>query len=273
MSRQTTFPKYDLLGVEVDALTIAQSIDYVVAAAKNPTASCYVVKPYVEFLDTAANDQSIRVLLNDAQLCLPDGIALVWAAHYKYAGRHTWPRLISTLIAIATRPRSIYSPLPARFGGTDFTWPLLERAAAEGLSVFLIGSPKHNSIEQTARYLAKHINGLRIAGTFTGRFDEAGRAQLMDILGSSKPNIILVGTGFPRQERFMAAASAELQNGVFIGEGGTFDYQSFGGRTRKAPLWMQKLGLEWLWRLILEPGRIGRQLAIPRFVRRIYRDR
>jgi N-acetylglucosaminyldiphosphoundecaprenol N-acetyl-beta-D-mannosaminyltransferase len=79
--------------------------------------------------------------------------------------------------------------------------------------------------------------------------------------------------GFPVQERVCTYLSEHSSHGVFIGEGGTFDYERFGGQRPKAPSWIQRIGLEWLWRLVLEPRRLGRQLAIPRFIYRIWRDR
>ena len=79
--------------------------------------------------------------------------------------------------------------------------------------------------------------------------------------------------GFPLQEQVCAYLASHIGHGVFIGEGGTFDYEQFGGARPKAPATMQKLGLEWLWRLGLEPRRIVRQLAIPRFIYRIWRTR
>jgi N-acetylglucosaminyldiphosphoundecaprenol N-acetyl-beta-D-mannosaminyltransferase len=79
--------------------------------------------------------------------------------------------------------------------------------------------------------------------------------------------------GFPLQERIISRLAEHLKHGVLIGEGGTFDYEQFGGTRTKAPAIMQRLGLEWFWRLILEPNRIKRQLAIPRYIWRIWRAR
>lgn len=79
--------------------------------------------------------------------------------------------------------------------------------------------------------------------------------------------------GFPLQERVCAYLAKHAEHGVFIGEGGTFDYADFGGRRTKAPVLLQRLGLEWFWRLLLEPQRLLRQLAIPRFIYRIWSSR
>jgi N-acetylglucosaminyldiphosphoundecaprenol N-acetyl-beta-D-mannosaminyltransferase len=78
--------------------------------------------------------------------------------------------------------------------------------------------------------------------------------------------------GFPAQERLMSALTARLQRGVFIGEGGSFDYRELGGHAQRAPAWMQRSGLEWFWRLLREPRRWRRQLAIPRFIWAVHRE-
>jgi len=86
----------------------------------------------------------------------------------------------------------------------------------------------------------------------------------------AEADLVLVGMGFPLQEHVCARLAARLGHGLLIGEGGTFDYDSFGGRRRKAPSAFSRIGLEWLWRLAQEPWRLKRQLAIPRFIYRIW---
>lgn len=272
MSKQTKFKKYDLLGVEVDALTIAESVDYITQYASEkgrPTA--YVVKPYVEFLDRAANDAEIKQLLNGAELCLADGVALNWAAYYLYGGGHSLRRWFYTLSQIVLQPSRLLQQLPDRILGINFTWPLLQACAKHNLTVFLIGSPKNQSIEETAKHLGQALPGLDVVGTYTGSFPPGSNDELVRELQATKPDIVLVGMGFPLQERLMALVTSKLGHGVFIGEGGTFDYQQFGGRTTKAPRFIQTINLEWLWRLLLQPSRIRRQLAIPRFMIKVYR--
>jgi N-acetylglucosaminyldiphosphoundecaprenol N-acetyl-beta-D-mannosaminyltransferase len=97
--------------------------------------------------------------------------------------------------------------------------------------------------------------------------------ELVASLRSARPDIILLGLGFPRQELAAAYITERINHGIIIGEGGTFDYRIFGGRTPKAPALMQRLGIEWLWRLALQPSRLRRQLAIPRFIYRIWLSR
>jgi N-acetylglucosaminyldiphosphoundecaprenol N-acetyl-beta-D-mannosaminyltransferase len=260
-----------ILGVPVDALTIAEAVDRVAArAADRSMPACYVTKPYVEFLDRAAVDAEVHELLLGAEWSLPDGVALQWAAAY-LAGPPRLSRLLGLLAAIVVRPRAVDSVLPERFAGVGFTLPLLERCAREGLRVHLAGSPKAQSIEATARHLRERLPGLAITGTSPGRLDAAGEEALAARLRAERPDVVLVGMGFPRQERLMARLATRLDHGVLVGEGGTFDYTEFGGSTRRAPRALRRAGLEWLWRLGLEPSRWRRQLAIPRFVVRVWR--
>jgi N-acetylglucosaminyldiphosphoundecaprenol N-acetyl-beta-D-mannosaminyltransferase len=266
--------KVPVLGIAVDALTIAQAVDHIIGHATNPHQPAgYVVKPYVEFLDQAATNPSIRQLLNNATFVLADGVAVVWAAAYLHAGPRTFSRFLLTLSQIILAPGKLHHPLPERIAGINFTWPLLRAAAQHHATVFFIGSPKDQTIEATAQYVTSQIPGLRIVGTQNGQVSDGWLETTRQLLQQAKPDIVLVGMGFPLQEEMMAQLAPSLEHGLLIGEGGTFDYQQFGGTRPKAPAGIQRLGLEWLWRLLQEPSRLGRQLAIPRFIWRVWRSR
>lgn len=274
--------RVSILGVEIDALTIAAAISHLTDVAADPASKArYVVKPYVEFLDRAAASAQLRDLLNGAYLTLPDGVAAIWAAHYLYAGPHGVWRFWQTLSQIALQPSALNWPLPEKIAGINFTLPLLETAAHMKLSVFLMGQNNAEAIAHTAATLKQKIPGLVICGTRSGR-DELSQSgsvsegwivQAATEIAALKPDIILVGMGFPLQEQVIAKLCETVPHGIFIGEGGTFDYEVFGGTRPKAPARVQRLGLEWLWRLLLEPKRLKRQLAVPRFIWRIWRTR
>ena len=266
---EPAIPAVCILGVRIDALTIDGAIARIVArAADRGSLPAYVVKPYVEFFPPTAETHE---LLNGAWLSLADGVALQWAAAYE-RGRPGMVRLARSLAAIVLRPRSLEEPLPERFAGITFTWPLLERAAEAGLRVVLVGSPKEQSIEATAAHLRAAIPGLGIVATFPGRGPVLEPDALAARLEAAGADLVLIGTGFPRQERLCAGLTRRLDHGVLIGEGGTFDYTEFGGAIRRAPAPVRRFGLEWLWRLVREPSRLRRQMAIPRFVARVHRE-
>jgi len=217
------------------------------------------------------HSDDVTDVLNSAWLSLADGVALQWAAAYQ-AGPPSARRLASTLAAIVARPESITAVLPERAAGATFTWRLLEAARDARLTVFLVGSPKRQSITATASHLSRAIPGLSIVGTAPGRGDQLLPERLTETVKRSGADLVLVGLGFPRQELLMAELCRSLDHGVLVGEGGTFDYREFGGTIARAPAAVRRSGLEWLWRLGREPARLRRQLAIPRFIGRVHRQ-
>lgn len=271
MSKQTKFPKYDLLGVEVDALTKQQAVEYITDVASNPKSKAlYVVKPYVEFSDKAAGQAELSRLLNNAELCLPDGVAIVWGVHYLHSAKRGVGRLLGSLIRIVLAPKSLRKPLPEVFRGIDFTTALLAECERKGLSVYLIGSPKKSTISGTASFLKHKYPKLKITGHFTGHLNEELEEELVAALKSICPDIILIGMGFPLQEKLMARLQTQLGHGVMIGEGGSFDFRELGGKLPRAPKFVRTIHLEWFWRLLIEPWRFKRQASILRHIQRVY---
>lgn len=282
MSKQKRFDKVNLLGVDVDAVSITDAIDYIIELAATDQPAAYVVKPYVVFLDRAYKSDRIKQLLNNADLAVPDGVALMWGAAYLYAGKRSFLRYWKTLAQIVSAPNELRWPLPDRAAGINFSLPLMQAASDHRLKVFLIGNPTNGrGIESTAAYLKDKFPDLDVSGTLSGRdqsrppgrVSEQWLAHAAVAITDAKPDIILVGMGFPLQEEVAATLVDRTSHGVYVGEGGTFDYEAFGGSLPKAPAQVQKLGLEWLWRLIREPKRIGRMLSIPKFMFRIWTHR
>jgi N-acetylglucosaminyldiphosphoundecaprenol N-acetyl-beta-D-mannosaminyltransferase len=281
MSKQDQFDKLELLGVDVDALGMDDAMAFIIDRAAPGEPSAYITKPYVEFMDKAYKNPELADLLNSADLSIPDGIALVWAANYLYAGKRSGLRFWVTLGQIMFAPEKLDWPIPERAAGTNFTWPLLTLAKTAGLRVFLIGKLTPGQIQSTARVIENKLPGIQIVGTLAGRDLGSKYGQVSDswlgqtaaAVTSASPDLILVGMGFPLQEQVCAYLRAHVPHGVFIGEGGTFDYDSFGGAYKKAPGAIQRAGLEWFWRLLTDPRRIVRQLAIPRFIFRVYKLR
>ncbi|HET9051337.1 MAG TPA: hypothetical protein VFO60_06505, partial [Candidatus Dormibacteraeota bacterium] len=157
--------RVSILGVPVDALTVAQAVAIIGARAADPgSPAFYVTKPYVEFLDRAASDGEVRALLRGAGLSLPDGVALQWAAAY-LDGPPRLGRLAGLLAAILVRPSAVARVLPERFAGATFTRALLDHCGRSGIGVHLVGSPKVQSIEDTARLLREREPAIRVTGT------------------------------------------------------------------------------------------------------------
>jgi N-acetylglucosaminyldiphosphoundecaprenol N-acetyl-beta-D-mannosaminyltransferase len=219
MSKQTTFDKVGLLGIDVDAAANADAISYICVRAAPGQPACYVTKPYVEFLDRAYHRPGLQDLVNGAELTLADGIALVWAAHYLYAGPRSLARFWATLFKIVLAPGSLRWPLSDRTAGINFTRPLLEQAAAKGLRVYLIASPKGSTVEHAAEHLTATIPGLTIVGTRSGRDLTMPRGQVSNdwleatatAVTAAAPDLILVGMGFPLQETVCAYLAAHTK--------------------------------------------------------------
>ncbi len=285
MTIKTKTKRYDVLGVMLDAMLMTEAADAIMMRC-NQKGAVYVAKPYVEFLDAAQRDDEIKRLLNHSWLSLPDSVSMQWATAYLYGGKPGILRAFGLAASIVLSPDRMRQIIPERYSGASFSWLLLERAAQAGKSVYLMGSPVDSSIELTAQVIKRRLPDIKIVGTRAGELGGKSRNELLDSLKQKhniekelvkelrrlKPDIILVGMGFPLQEVLMDRLAPQLLRGVLVGEGGTFDYDSFGGKKQRAPVWMRDLGLEWLWRLALEPGRWRRQLAIPRFMWAVYRQ-
>ena len=118
--------------------------------------------------------------------------------------------------------------------------------------------------EKTKENLLKIFPNLKIVGVHHGFLDEKMEREVIDEINSLQPNVLFVATGAPRQEKWIYAHRDELKVDVATGQGGTFDYEA--GRIKRAPKVVQKMGIEWLWRLCREPSRIKRQSVLPVYV-------
>lgn len=269
----------DILGLRVQPYGLKAAVKDIVHAAQTEPKAGYVVRPHVEFLDRALQHPDIMKLLNNARFSLVDGVALQWAAYYLNKQRRNPINLFLSLGVIPFQTRKLKSVIKERISGTTFTHALLSECQSKNAKVFLIGNPQKVAIKKTATFLQKKYPDLEIIGTYSAKRIDAKRItisgaqakELKNILLKLKPDVILVGLGFPRQEQLMSSLCSQLDHGIFIGEGGTFDYKDFGGHIWRAPKALRKSGLEWSWRLIRQPKRIKRQLAIPRFIWRVYK--
>lgn len=269
----------EILGVRVDALTIEQSLVLLTDWVAHPSAtSRVVVKPYVEFVAAANSNHELKALLNRADVSLADGISLQWAASYLYgqpATKPTLQKLLRSLLVWLQKADWRNQILPERFAGINHTKPLLAKAEVAGWRIGVIGGGEP---ERLAAVLRERRPKLKLAGTWTGYtpstqssdysnwHQDAQLSAIVKEIRAAQLDVLLVAMGFSRQEYFMDAMRKEGLATVMIGEGGSFDYEELGGKRRRAPKFMRRIGLEWLWRLALQPSRIVRQIAIPKFV-------
>jgi N-acetylglucosaminyldiphosphoundecaprenol N-acetyl-beta-D-mannosaminyltransferase len=260
--------------VGFDPLTVSEAADEIARLASG-TAKGYVVKPYSEFMPRAADDTELRAILNGAALCLADGAGIVWAAHYLGlpGGRaRALLQLPLSLLALALNPAAVRDRLPEPMAGVDLTWRMLDRLDEAGCSVYLLGGIRRE-VEGTRRRLEAKYRRLRLVGARDGYFRREGpeNEALIREINAARPDVLLVALGFPGQERWIARNLERLDVRVAVAEGGSFSFMS--GAVPRAPRWMRRAGLEWLYRLLRQPWRLRRQMAIPRFVWLVLRER
>jgi N-acetylglucosaminyldiphosphoundecaprenol N-acetyl-beta-D-mannosaminyltransferase len=199
----------------------------------------FVVTPNVDHVCLAEENLDLRDAYRDASLSVADGMPLIW---------------LSRLMQV---------PLPEKISGSDLVEPLMERAAAQGWRVsFLGGAPGVG--EAAAEVLRRRYSGLRIAGALSPEMgfdkDPAKNAALLQRLREQKPDLVLVALGCPKQELWMHQNLVHYAPAVALGIGATLDF--IAGRVRRAPQWMSKAGLEWLYRLAQEPTRMASRYLV-----------
>ena len=260
----------EILGVRVDVFTIEEINNLIIKkASENYTKNTVIFKPYVEFLSLASKNEDIKKLLNSSDINIADSVAIQWSASYLYGTPKTHPNFLSAYYSLFVRMRSKKwrsQIIPERMAGVDQTLPLLKLANTKKLNIGIIGGPK--DIESTRNEITKRFKNIRLH-IWSGYFAESREEEIVKDIAKKNLDILFCAMGFPRQEKFIINHRNELHSKVIIGEGGSFDYDQLGGGIKRAPVWMRKAGLEWLWRLILQPKRIRRQIAIPSFIAKI----
>jgi N-acetylglucosaminyldiphosphoundecaprenol N-acetyl-beta-D-mannosaminyltransferase len=186
----------------------------------------------------ARRDPAYREVVNDADLVVPDTIGVVYAA------------------------RLLGQPLRERVAGIELIGRICEICAHEHVRIFMLGAAPGVAQEAAAVLQSRHPN-LAIAGCRDGYFSQAEEPEVLADVAASGARVVFVALGFPRQELWVRAHAAELGSVVCIGVGGSFDVLS--GRLQRAPSLLRAIGLEWLYRLVTQPHRLGRQLALPGF--------
>ncbi len=264
----------EVLGVRFHNLSRREAARAIARLAKQGQRA-YVVKPYSEFMPRALREPPIRDILNTADLCLADGIGILWAAHYLCLPGGPLRALVQlpfSLASIAVNPGAVRRPLRENMAGVDLTWEMLARLDEDGASVFLLGGTVEEA-DGARRRIEAAFPHLRVLGARDGYFDPSGAPndELIAAVNAASPDVLLVAMGFPRQEKWIAANLPRLEVHVAVAEGGSFSY--IAGTILRAPRWLRRLGLEWLFRLLRQPQRLRRQLAIPQFVWLVVRER
>ena len=228
--------RIDVMGVGFDSLTIDEAVGRAKALMAEHRAA-YVVTPNPEIVMACRENPDAMQAVQNADLVLPDGVGVVYGA-----------RILGT-------------PLKTKLPGIDFIQALMEDMAQEGKRVFLLGA-KPGVAETAAERLRARYPGLQFVGTQDGYFKDD--APVIDAVNAAQPDLLLVCLGAPKQELWMQRNRSRLHVGLMAGLGGSLDV--FAGNVKRAPKAFQKLGLEWFYRLLKEPRRIGRMMKLPKFL-------
>lgn len=196
-----------------------------------------------EFVMTAQQDEEFRLVLKQCDLCIADGIGLLLASRW------------------------MGSPLPERVPGSELVYNLAELAAQEGWRLFLLGAGP-GVAEEAAKIFQSKYPELQIAGTYAGSPALAENEVIVRKINDSHADMLFVAYGAPNQDKWIARNRESLPDiKLALGIGGSLDFVV--GKSQRAPRWAQDLGLEWLHRLIMEPWRWRRMLALPRFALKV----
>lgn len=235
--RIRTVPRVDVLGVGVSAINMDIAIDVIDRWITSGTRH-YVCITGVHGVMESQRDEALRRIHNEAGLVTPDGMPLVWLSKWR-GWRNT-----------------------SRVYGPDLMLALCERSQATGYRHYFYGG-QPGVPEQLARRLQHRFPGLAVTGTFSPPFRPLSAAEQTEIvarINDARPDIVWVGLGTPKQERWMAQHVSRLHASALIGVGAAFDLHA--GLRRQAPSWMQRTGLEWLFRLGQEPRRLWRRYLV-----------
>jgi N-acetylglucosaminyldiphosphoundecaprenol N-acetyl-beta-D-mannosaminyltransferase len=238
------FDSVRVLGIEVHCVLESDVLQFVLerVATREPA---QVVTVNAEFVMLARADSRFRDVLAAAHLATPDGAGVVWAARRKGA------------------------TIRRRVGGSDLIWSLSRQAAEQGHGIFLLGAAE-GVAASAARRLQSDLPALVVSGSYAGSPAPGEEGSIVDLVRMSGAQILFVAFGAPEQDLWIARNLSRSGAVVGMGVGGSFDYLA--GTARRAPVWMQERGLDWLWRLIQQPWRWKRMLALPRFAWAVLRE-
>ena len=234
-----------ILGVRIDRVSMDQTMDRLREFVRSGRPH-FVITADASGIVQAQTDAEYRALYAQADLVTPDSAGVLWAA------------------------RRNGTPLPGRVSGVDLVDRLCAESADFGHRIFFLGAAP-GVAELAAERMRLKYPGCHIVGSRHGYFPAESDGVVAQEVAETKPDILFVAMGIPRQEKFILAHQELIGAKVAMGVGGSFDV--FSGKVKRAPILFQKLHLEWLWRLIQNPSKISKVKLLPEFVWRVLRTK
>ena len=235
--------KVRILGIDVDNINIDEAGEITKQLVESSNKSCKViVAPNTEFIMMAQKDEEFYNILRGADLATPDSVGVMIGGKLQK------------------------KPLKQRIPGQMYFRKVLEVGEKEGWTFYLLGG-KDDVPALATENLKKIYPNIKIVGYHEGFFDKDSEEKVIAEINELKPNVLFVAMGAPIQEKWIERHKNELKVDVAAGQGGTFDYEA--GKIKRAPVIFQKLGIEWFWRLMLQPARIFRMIVLPIYLMKI----
>ena len=236
-SRLPKLSSIEILGIRIDKLTRSDAIKYLDSMVQNHQAHIAITLN-TEMVMFAQHNARFKDIMNNASLIIPDSMGLIWAS------------------------RILGERLPERLAGVDIVQHFVRFAGQQKYRLFLLGAAP-GVAERVASIFRQRYPGIEIVGTYAGSPKPEEEQKICEMVNNSTAQILLVAYKVPEQEFWISRNINKLRVGVVINVGGTFDF--IAGVTKRAPRWMQNVGLEWFFRLLQQPQRWRRMLALPRF--------
>jgi N-acetylglucosaminyldiphosphoundecaprenol N-acetyl-beta-D-mannosaminyltransferase len=249
LEQPDNLPYVDILGNRVHLIDAACAADYMESWINNPGRSPRsIAVTGFHGLHVANQDQDFKKLLSECDLFVPDGIAPVWIA------------------------RKLGKTVEGRTTGADLMRTFFERANEKGYSSYFFGDT-NTTLEKLRTKLESKYPCHRVAGMYSPPFrqhSEEEKQQMIDAINQAKPDVLWVGLGLPKQERWIHENRHKLHVPVAIGVGAAFGFHS--GQVKRVPEWVGHAGFEWIWRLLAEPKKLWRRDMIdgPRFIFNVF---
>jgi len=251
----------EILNIRFDKVTNQEALTKAMEFLKG-NRQVYITTPNPEILLEAEHNHEFRKTLNESALNIPDGIGILWASKYLEITKNNkskttkFLKWLCSIITVPFYPKYIRTVLKERVTGADLMENLCRESVKYAYKIFLLGA-KEGTAELVKEILEKRYPGIQIVGTFSGTHHQEDEKEIIEKVNHTAPDILFVAYGAPNQELWIAKNLSKMQSvHLAIGIGGAFNF--IAGIRKRAPKWMQNLGIEWLYRLIQEPSRIKR---------------